>query len=89
MKTRPLLVRGDLVMLNKSRMAFGLNKRQVYKVVGFPRMPRSEKRKLGNPNLMTSDGVTYVRIIDSSGFKSLVRRRDLWKLPNQPRHKRT
>jgi hypothetical protein len=85
MATRPLLNIGDLVKLNKR-----VNTNQHDKMFRVLRITGSLKecRKLRVHTWSSGDGFADVRVIDEQGQTYNFKRRQLWRVPNQPRDKK-
>lgn len=87
MGMRPPLKKGDLVRRNKP-----YDDGQVFKVVRFQQPTRIDRLKLRKSNtpykLDLSDGATQVWVIGKDGFGVWFNRRDLWRIPDQPRYKK-
>lgn len=79
---RPLLKTGDLVMRVKP------NDGKVYRVVRMI-VNKRERRKLRLTGsvVSSSEGFVDVYVQDKEGRSFNIKRRDLWRIPNQPRDK--
>lgn len=88
MRKRPSLKKGDLVRLHKNKGAGD----QIFKVISMS-IPRDEARKLsrsGTPtNRTSSEGFVQVTVRDKNGCIFCFKRRELWRVPNQPKKKGT
>jgi hypothetical protein len=80
---RPALHKGDLVRRKRPH-----DDGTVYKVTRIT-VDRIERRKLGlrGRTVTSSNGFVNVHVVDKLGTRSLFRRRELWRIPNQPRDK--
>jgi len=81
---RPLLKKGDLVKLKKS-----LDNGKMFRVFAVSVENKKERCALGfrNTPVPTSEGFLTVHVVDTQGETYNFKRRDLWRVPNQPRDK--
>lgn len=81
---RPTLKKGDLVKLVKER-----DEGKMYRVQRMTSSPL-ERRRLGMRGqvVSSSEGFVNVFVIDTTGTMFNFKRRDLWRVPNQPRDKK-
>jgi hypothetical protein len=85
MAHRPQLSKGDLVKRKKP-----YDDGTMYRVVNIF-APIVERMKLGlsrRGRLPSSEGFLDIRVKDLQGNYYTFRRRELWRIPNQPRHKK-
>jgi len=89
MKTRPQLIRGDLVKLTrKASSAHAIDPDKMFRVYNIG-STHKEWEKLGRPKPSdSSEGFWVVRVRDNQGNRFQFRRRELWRIPNQPRDKK-
>lgn len=87
MAARPPLYIGDLVKFNRKYQGYREYFGKIFRVVAI-RMERSERRKLGLRSISSSDGACNVMLIDRGGFSTTVKRRFLWRIPDQPRFRK-
>lgn len=83
---RPELRVGDLVRNKIPRPPFGS---KMFRVVRIE-VPEDEKMKLGfhrRTTITSREGFVLVFVEDKSGARYMFRRRDLWRIPNQPLQK--
>ena len=81
MANRPALLKGDLVRRKRPH-----DNGTVYKVIRMT-VNLIERRKLRIRRATSSDGFVHIHVIDKAGTHSTFRRRELWRIPNQPRDK--
>ena len=83
--TRPKLRNGDLVKLKKP-----YDDGKMYCVVDMT-VDRAEKRKLGLNRrvIYSSEGFVDVSVMGLDGILQTFKRRQLWRVPNQPRERKT
>lgn len=83
MKKRPLLRRGDLVKLKKP-----YDNGTMFRVTRITVNNIERRRVIGYVgHVTTSEGFIDVHVVDKDGTKHAFKRRDLWRVPNQPRDK--
>lgn len=82
---RPALCRGDMVKLRKP-----LDDGTMYRVMSMT-VSQVEKRKLGlhrRSRVTSREGFVDVTVMGLDGKQRVFKRRQLWRVPNQPKHKR-
>jgi hypothetical protein len=81
---RPTLKKGDLVKLAKEH-----DEGKMYRVQRMAINPL-ERRRLGMRGrvISSSEGFVDVFVMDTAGTTYTFKRRDLWRIPNQPRDKK-
>jgi len=82
---RPALRRGDMVKRKKPH-----DDGTMYRVLSMT-IPRMEKRKLGlrrYDRVTSQEGFIDVTVRGLDGKRRVFKRRDLWKIPNQPRDRK-
>lgn len=80
MTKRPELERGDLVKRKKPN-----DDGTMFRVIKIT-APRKDRRKLGLRGYPpTSEGFMDIVVADIHGCQQVFKRRDLWRVPNQPR----
>lgn len=84
MAIRPLLHRGDLVKLTKR---YSNENDKMYRVLRWE-SSALERKKLHIHKPDTRNGFVNIKVVDAQGETYTFKRRQLWRVPNQPRDKK-
>lgn len=80
---RPELHRGDLVKRKKPH-----DDNTMFRVVMLTTRRSECRRLMPGKHVNSSEGFVDVRVVDKNGMQSMFKRRQLWRVPNQPRDKK-